>query len=469
MTATIAPPPARRGLQTWLRRLGEAMARHHRVILVMQWTVVIFYAFLVAVPAFLELPGEAAHLWDNLTRFAQFVLWGIWWPVVIVSMMAFGRVWCGVFCPEGALSEMASRRGLGKTIPRWIQWQGWPFVAFVTTTVYGQLVSIYEYPKPALLILGGSTLAAIGIGLLYGRGTRVWCRHLCPVNGVFGLLARLAPLHFAVDTGAWRRSASVRHEPIVCAPLVDMRHMRRAHDCHMCGRCSGYREAIALAARPLGGGILGRGPAQTQLWEVLLLAYGLLGVAIGAFQWSASPWFVDLKQRLAAWLVERDALTLLQDNAPWWLLTHYPEAHDTFSWLDGLLILLYIGAVAVVLGTWVLASVYASGRLLRLPPGVARLYLAYGLTPLAGIGVCLGLSMVTLTMLKASGVNTAWAGSAHVALLALGVAWSGWLLWRMTAGTASQTRPTRRAFAWGAASSGMVAVVAAWSVLFFIW
>ena len=78
------------------------------------------------------------------------------------------------------------------------------------TTIDGQLVSVYEYPQAVLLVLGSSTLAAVAVGFVYGKGKRAWCRHLCPVNGVFALLAKVAPLHYRVDEDAWKRfTASV--------------------------------------------------------------------------------------------------------------------------------------------------------------------------------------------------------------------------------------------------------------------
>ncbi len=457
-----ARPRPERASPGRLARIGLAMARHRRVIVGLQWLVVLLYAVLVTVPAFLPLPEEHAHVWDNFTRFAQFVFWGVWWPFVMVSVMMLGRVWCGVFCPEGTLTEAASRRGLGRTIPRWMRWEGWPFVAFASTTVYGQLVSVYEYPQAALLVLGGSTLAAVAIGFVYGRGKRVWCRHLCPANGVFRLLARLAPLHFRTDEAAWRRAAAGTAS-VDCAPLVDLRHLRSAAACHACGRCAGHRDAVALASRSPNAEILAT--QNVSRWEIRLLVFGVLGLATGSFQWSASPWFVSLKQTAAAWLVEHDAYLLLQADAPWWLLTNYPAVNDTFTWLDGLCLLLYIGAYTAVIGGLALAGLKLAEALLKQPGFRWRLALA--LIPLGGISIVLGLSMLTLSHLSAEGLSLAWVPALRATLLVAAVLWTAVLLVRLIR-PCTVSEP-RRIAAMAAALGGVIPVVTAWCLQFYVW
>lgn len=204
-------------LDIWAR-IGDSLQHHQRTIRTVQWTVVAVYIVLLVVPALLPLPSNAAYLWTNFTRFAQFIFWGIWWPFVILATALVGRVWCGLFCPEGTITEFASSLGKGKATPQWITWPAWHTIAFASTTVYGQMVSVYQYARPTLLILGGSTVAAAIVGYLYGRNKCVWCRYLCPVGGVFSLLAKLAPLHFRVDPEQWRISelAGSKPGPVNC-------------------------------------------------------------------------------------------------------------------------------------------------------------------------------------------------------------------------------------------------------------
>ena len=228
--------------------VGDLLRDHQGAIRRIQWVIVVVYVALLTIPAAMPLPDSSASVFNNLTIAAQFAFWGIWWPFVLVSIPLFGRAWCGLFCPEGALTEWASRHGRGGAIPRWMRWGGWPFVAFSLTTIYGQLVSVYQYPWAAAAVLGGSTIAAIVVGWLYGRNKRVWCKTLCPVNGVFNLLAKLAPWHYGVDAAAWRAPVW-RTQSVNCAPLLPLRTMQGAGECHMCGRCSDYRGAITLSPR----------------------------------------------------------------------------------------------------------------------------------------------------------------------------------------------------------------------------
>ena len=450
--------PARPGL---VAKIGSALQRHRGVIIAIQWAVVIFYFLLLIIPAFMPLPAEDAHIYDNLRLFAQFLFWGVWWPFVMVSTMLVGRVWCGIFCPEGALTELASRHGLERPIPRWIRWGGWPFVAFVCTTVYGQLVSVYEYPQAALLILGGSSVAAVAVGFVYGKGKRVWCRYLCPANGVFALLAKIAPLHFRVDEEAWKRNTQ-RMPMVNCAPLIDIRHMKSASACHACGRCSDYKGAVQLAARSPASEILNTHSRDVSHGEAVTLIFGVLGIATAAFQWSASRLFVQMKTAAATWLVERDAFLLLQDNAPWWLLTHYPEANDVFTWLDGLCILAYILGGGIAVGLAVLMPIRLAARITNLPALPWR-RLALGLVPLAGMSVFLGLSMLTLGHLKAERISLEWVAPVRILLLVAGSSFSAWLGWRLLA----QVFPIRRLFAFATYLLPITLIVSLWANTFF--
>ncbi|KAF0812313.1 putative electron transport protein YccM [Andreprevotia sp. IGB-42] len=446
-------------------RAGDFLRQHKVALRNLQWVVVLVYALLLVVPVFLPLPDEKAHLFNNLTVVAQFAFWGIWWPFVLVSMPLLGRAWCGWLCPEGMLTEWASEHGRNKPIPKWMRWGGWPFVAFALTTIYGQLVSVYQYPLAVLLVLGGSTAGAMLVGYLYGRDKRVWCRYLCPVNGVFNLLAKLAPWRYKVDEDAWRASHGKKVIPVNCAPLVPLRHMQGAGDCHMCGRCSGHRDAIQLVARSPEEEVVQ--VEKGDAWQTALIVFGLMGLATGAFLWSASPWLVAAKQWIATWLIDHDILWPLNDNAPWWLLTHYPDVADSFSWLDGALILAFIAAGAAVVGGTLYLALLLADRVLPQRGPFSLHKLAQSLIPAAGCGVFLGLTATTITLLKHEGMSTYWVNDVRFALLALALAWSLRLFWRLSGLRSGSI--LRRTAALSIVGLGLAPFVAAWLFFFVIW
>ncbi|MFO1175141.1 MAG: 4Fe-4S binding protein [Paracoccaceae bacterium] len=463
-----AQPPAFRATNpSRLARAGDWLRRHQTAIRRLQWGVVAIYGVLLVGPNLLPLPDRAAHVWNDLTLFAQFVFWGIWWPGVLLSMLVFGRLWCGLFCPEGALTEAASRHGIGRAVPRWMRWQGWPFAAFVMTTVYGQMVSVYQYPGPALVVLGGSTVAAVVVGWLYGRNHRVWCRYLCPVSGVFGLLAKLAPMHYAANPAAWAATPAKagRTTAVNCAPLVVLKGLDSASPCHMCGRCAGFRDAIELRGRKPGAEVVASAGKAT-VWDSLLILTGLMGVATGAFLWASSPWFIALKLWLADRLVNAGVLWPLEARMPWWVLTDYPDRNDVMTLLDGVAMLGFIGGTAV-------AMTLALGLPLALAARIggtglwSRLHhLALGLLPLAAAGVILGLSAQTVTLLRADGFRLLWVPEARLAVLALAAGWSLLLFWQVAG---RHVAGVRRAAMSAAASLSIAVALVPWHLLFQVW
>jgi polyferredoxin len=453
-----------------LAAAGDWLLRHQRTISAVQWLVVAFYALLVIVPAFLPLPPRGAHIWTNLTLFAQFVFWGIWWPFVLLSMVFVGRMWCGLLCPEGALSEAVSRHGRGRHIPHWITWKGWPFVAFACTTAYGQFVSVYQYPKPVLLILGGSTIAAMAVGYLFGRGKRVWCRYLCPVSGVFSVMSKLAPLHFRVDRPGWNlapKPLASEARLVNCAPLVPIRTMKGAAQCHMCGRCSGFRGAVTLARRSPSHEIVHVAGAETKPWETWLIVFGLMGLAAGAFHWASSSWFVAAKQLIAEWLIDRGILWPITAQAPWWVLTSYPERNDVMTLLDGAVLLAYLLTATVLIGGVVTLCLAASSAVLGGARRARRArfhHLAQSLIPVAGCGVFLGLFGLTATMLQTEGFALPYIGTARAMLMGGAALWSATLAWRICGLYANN--PGARWAALLPMAAAVCAGVASWAVRF---
>ncbi|MBU1303802.1 MAG: 4Fe-4S binding protein, partial [Gammaproteobacteria bacterium] len=190
------------------------------------------------------------------------------------------------------------------------------------------------------------------------------------------------------------------------------------------------------------------------------------GLAMGAFQWTVSPWFISLKQAAAEWLVDRDIFWPLEANATWWLLTHYPQNNDAFTWLDGAAILTYIGASSLLIGGALWLLLQGAVRLMNRRGEVFH-HLALTLTPLGGAGLFLGLSATTIKLLRYEGFILAWAQPTRALLLAGAIGWSLYLAWKVISRYGANG--LRRLLAFGCAGLATAVVGYGWYLQFWGW
>jgi hypothetical protein len=198
-----------------------------------------------------------------------------------------------------------------------------------------------------------------------------------------------------------------------------------------------------------------------------LIIFGLMGLSAGAFHWSVSPWYVTLKQAVAGWLIDHQMLWPLRLQPPWWILTDYPAVNDQMTVLDGAVLLAYIGATAMAIGVPVSLCLWLAARSLGPSPVPRFHHFAQSLIPIAGCGVFLGLSAITVTMMRAEGLALGFVGPLRALLLGGAALWVIVLGWRI-AGLAGAPLLRRCAATFSIASAASIGV-ASWVMLFWVW
>lgn len=253
---------------------------------------------------------------DPRLNFATVMSWIVWWPLLAVSYLAVGRVWCAV-CPMGALSELTHRTlGLKLRAPSLfkrrylvaailffaILYQAW--IEEVTRASLSPLVTGF--------ILWGFTVGALASGLIFERWT--WCRHLCPLGAWSGVFAMSSVVEVRADP---RVCVDKRCTGIYCyfgrdglpgCPFHQVpKTMQTNRYCSTCGNClkACPNGAISVRLRPPGREFLSQRKEMPENALVAVVAIGV--VAFQAFVMT-QPW-AGLRERLSTDpLLANDAL-----------------------------------------------------------------------------------------------------------------------------------------------------------------
>jgi hypothetical protein len=384
---------------------------------------------LMAVPLFLPLPDDRATFWNNFTLFANFAIWGLWFPLVFVSVIFTGRSWCGLLCPLGAASEWANRVGLKRPVPRWVRWQGTPIVSFIIITVLAQTLDARDYATGIAELFGATFIFAILLGFVYGRGRnkRAWCRHMCPIGLMLGVFSRIGAVQFLPKRPRPGRDAYT--EQGICPTMIDINRKHESRHCIQCFRCVNpkARGGLRLVFRRPGvevERIRAYNPNAAEIWFLFLAT----GLSLGGFLWLVLPQYQVIRQAIGVWAIDHGWFWIGRPG-PAWLMSVHPAAREVFTWLDFFTISGFMLACAAVLAAVLVALTAVAGGLagrFGADRGLtARMVeLAYAYMPVAMVSLVIGLGGKLFAALTNLGMPVAMVAAVKIAVFGLSVVWS---------------------------------------------
>jgi len=132
------------------------------------------------------------------TNLANLIVWSYWWPIIIITAIFFGRLWCMV-CPVELITTIASKLGLRNKRPRWIL-SGWAITIFYILILFIGIEGFAIHRNPTYMAIYLLSIIAVSVitGLVWEKNT--FCRYFCPVGYLLGIYSRLSFLGWRVKS-----------------------------------------------------------------------------------------------------------------------------------------------------------------------------------------------------------------------------------------------------------------------------
>ncbi len=411
-------------------KLEKFIYRHKNKLALVHMAMFIFFLVVLFIPPFLPEPMHGASPLNNFTEFSLFIMWGVWFPLVFVSVIFSGRSWCGLLCPLGAASEWANKVGLQRTIPRWVRWEGTPIVSFIIVTILGQTVDVRDQASAMTEIFGLTLLFALFIGFVYGKKKRAWCRHMCPIGLLLGVFSRIGAVQFAPKHRRPGNDTYTEHG--ICPTMIAVSQKQESRHCIECFRCVKPSSPGGLFVRFRKPGeevikIRKHNANSAEVWFLFLST----GVALGGFLWLIMPQFQTLQQTVGVWFINQ-GWYWVGNPGPHWLMSVHPEQRQVYNWLNFFMIVGFMLAwmlLAVItlsactaLASWLTTRCGAQGTFKQ-----RFIELAYQFTPVAMISIIISLGDLLFSAIHSWGVSNTLLGYSKGILLLAAVIWSVYL------------------------------------------
>ncbi|MFZ3073091.1 MAG: 4Fe-4S binding protein [Thermodesulfobacteriota bacterium] len=415
-----------------IRKVETFFVANRKNLFYIHIAMVFVFLVLIAVPAFLPAPSESDGLSSNFVLLSRFMVWGLWFPLVFISVIFLGRFWCGMLCPQGALTEYANKKTLNKPVPRLLA-LGWaPVSSFIIVTIAGQVIGVRDYPLAAIELFGITTLAAVLTGFLFARERRVWCRYLCPVGPLLGVFSRLGAISFENKVTPFYKGGlggikNAKAKAYLCPTFINTQTKTATSNCIECFKCvePDNPASLHLSLRRPGREVEEIRTRDANPWEVIFI-FVATGLSLGAFYWQSSLVFVMYKQSLGGLLMDMGLANVIGWSGPWWLMVNYPQAGDVFNLLDVVSIITFMLGITVFVGAVLfLVTVLSSLCLKKNDSILSEVFaLGYAYAPVALVSLVTGLGGMLFDGMAESGIAS---GFIKQSLFIAGIIWSAYL------------------------------------------
>ncbi len=114
------------------------------------------------------------------------IVWGLWWPALVIFSPFIGRIWCTV-CPFSTIMEFVQKYiHWNRPVPDILKKYDYLFITFLFLLVFWVEVvtGMRANPMTTGILLLIILILAILVGIIYTR--HAWCKNLCPLGGLVG-------------------------------------------------------------------------------------------------------------------------------------------------------------------------------------------------------------------------------------------------------------------------------------------
>lgn len=187
---------------------------------------------------------------DAAVNFGAIAFFGLWWtPVMLLSLVLFGRIWCYV-CPIGAITQFLQRFSLDRRFPtfRKPKWRvfglGFSVLAIAALSFTLARLPLYKYGvafTPWKMGVYFLVFLGIAVGLTLVFRQRVFCRYFCPATGVMSVTTRLSPFELTQDRDA--------HVPDCMTAEFRSRYLSTERRCVACMHCTVEQPDVSVRLR----------------------------------------------------------------------------------------------------------------------------------------------------------------------------------------------------------------------------